>query len=311
MNTTNMHHSVSDIAHAIAERYAHLQAGEKLSFSQGLGDLQPTANLENLSTEMQGVLAGCRMLGFVEHDAQCIMQAWDKQSARLGAFDIALWPTNVSDFGMSPFPRHNAFATCPMKLGLYVVLPNSQWVARMAQAGIPAVQLRFKSDDKAAVGKEVAASVAATQGTNTLLFINDHWEEAIAVGAYGVHLGQEDMQEAPLDKIRSAGLRLGLSTHGYKEMLLADSHSPSYIALGAVFPTTLKRMVTEPQGLGRLERYAQLMQNYPLVAIGGIDLERLPAVVKTGVGSVAVVRAITESESPEATAIAFQRAIRP
>ena len=311
MNTTNMHHSVSDIAHAIAERYANLKAGEAHSYSQCLEDYATTSQIASLSKEMQGVWVGCRMLGFVDHDAQCIMQAWQIQSERLGAFDIALWPTNVNDFGMSPFPRHNAFATCPMKLGLYVVLPNSQWVARMAQAGIPAVQLRFKSDDKAAVGKEVAASVAATQGTNTLLFINDHWEEAIAVGAYGVHLGQEDMQEAPLDKIRSAGLRLGLSTHGYKEMLLADSHSPSYIALGAVFPTTLKRMVTEPQGLGRLERYAQLMQNYPLVAIGGIDLERLPAVVKTGVGSVAVVRAITESESPEATAIAFQRAIRP
>ena len=311
MNTTNMHHSVSDIAHAIAERYANLKAGEAHSYSQCLEDYATTSQIASLSKEMQGVWVGCRMLGFVDHDAQCIMQAWQIQSERLGAFDIALWPTNVNDFGMSPFPRHNAFATCPMKLGLYVVLPNSQWVARMAQAGIPAVQLRFKSDDKAAVAKEVAASVAATQGTNTLLFINDHWEEAIAVGAYGVHLGQEDMQEAPLDKIRSAGLRLGLSTHGYKEMLLADSHSPSYIALGAVFPTTLKRMVTEPQGLGRLERYAQLMQNYPLVAIGGIDLERLPAVVKTGIGSVAVVRAITESESPEATAIAFQRAIRP
>jgi len=261
--------------------------------------------------EMQGLLVGCRMLGFVEQDAQCIVHAWQTQSDRLGAFDIAQWPTQPSDFGMSAFPRENAFAPCPMQLGLYAVLPNALWIARMAKAGVPTVQLRFKSDDKAAVAKEVAASVKATQGTNTLLFINDHWEEAIAAGAYGVHLGQEDMQEAPLEKIRSAGLRLGLSTHGYKEMLLADRHSPSYIALGAVFPTTLKRMVTEPQGLGRLERYAQLMQNYPLVAIGGIDLERLPAVVKTGVGSVAVVRAITESESPEATATAFQQVIRP
>jgi len=304
-----MHHSASDIAHAITKRYAHLQVGEKLSFSQGLDDSQQTANLENLSTEMQGVRAGCRMLGFVEHDAQCIMQAWDKQSARLGAFDIALWPSQPCDFGVLPFPRDNAFAPCPKRLGLYAVLPNAQWIARMAQAGVPTVQLRFKSDDKTAVAKEVAAAVSATQGTNTLLFINDHWEEAIAAGAYGVHLGQEDMQEAPIEKIRSAGLRLGLSTHGYAEMLLADRHSPSYIALGAVFPTTLKRMVTAPQGLGRLEQYAQLMQDYPLVAIGGIDLERLTAVVKTGVGSVAVVRAITESESPEETAKSFQRFI--
>ena len=311
MINTPTPNSASAIARGIAERYAHLKVGEVLSYSQGSGDSVLIPNMASLSVEMQGLLVGCRMLGFVEHDAQCIVHAWQTQSERLGAFDIALWPTNASDFGMSAFPRENGFAPCPMQLGLYAVLPNALWIARMAKAGVPTVQLRFKSDDKAAVAKEVAASVAATQGTNTLLFINDHWEEAIAAGAYGVHLGQEDMQEAPLEKIRSAGLRLGLSTHGYKEMLLADRYSPSYIALGAVFPTTLKRMVTEPQGLGRLERYAQLMQNYPLVAIGGIDLERLPAVVKTGVGSVAVVRAITESESPEATAIAFQRAIRP
>jgi thiamine-phosphate pyrophosphorylase len=311
MNNTPTSNSASAIAHGIAERYAHLKVGEALSYSQCSGNSVLIPNIASLSLEMQGVLVGCRMLGFVEHDAQYIVHAWQTQSERLGAFDIALWPTNASDFGMSAFPRENGFAPCPIQLGLYAVLPNALWIARMAKADIPTVQLRFKSDDKAAVAKEVAASVAATQGTNTLLFINDHWEEAIAAGAYGVHLGQEDMQEAPLEKIRSAGLRLGLSTHGYKEMLLADRHSPSYIALGAVFPTTLKRMVTTPQGLGRLERYAQLMQNYPLVAIGGIDLERLPAVVKTGVGSVAVVRAITESESPEATATAFQQVIRP
>jgi len=311
MINTPTPNSASAIAHGIAERYAHLKVGETLIYSQCSGNSVLIPNIASLSLEMQGVLVGCRMLGFVEQDAQCIVHAWQTQSDRLGAFDIAQWPTQPSDFGMSAFPRENAFAPCPIQLGLYAVLPNALWIARMAKAGVPTVQLRFKSDDKAAVAKEVAASVKATQGTNTLLFINDHWEEAIAAGAYGVHLGQEDMQEAPLEKIRSAGLRLGLSTHGYKEMLLADRYSPSYIALGAVFPTTLKRMVTEPQGLGRLERYAQLMQNYPLVAIGGIDLERLPAVVKTGVGSVAVVRAITESESPEATATAFQQVIRP
>ena len=311
MNTTPTSNSASAIAHGIAEHYAYLKVGEALSYSQCFGDSAATPQIASLSMEMQGVLVGCLMLGFVAHDAQCIMLAWQIQSERMGALDIEQWPSQPSDFGISPFPRLNAFAPCPKQLGLYAVLPNAQWVARMAKAGVPTVQLRFKSDDKAAVAKEIAASVAATQGTNTLLFINDHWEEAIAAGAYGVHLGQEDMQEAPLDKIRSAGLRLGLSTHGYKEMLLADRHSPSYIALGAVFSTTLKRMVTAPQGLGRLQRYAQLMHQYPLVAIGGIDLNRLPDVVKTGVGSVAVVRAITEAESPEETAAAFQRLIRP
>jgi thiamine-phosphate pyrophosphorylase len=85
--------------------------------------------------------------------------------------------------------------------------------------------------------------------------------------------------------------------------------SPSYIALGAVFPTTLKRMVTAPQGMGRLQAYARLMQQHPLVAIGGIDESRLSAVLQTGVGSVAMVRAITEAPDPESTARSFMKTI--
>ena len=122
-----------------------------------------------------------------------------------------------------------------------------------------------------------------------------------------MHLGQEDMADAPLQTIRAAGLRLGLSTHGYAEMLRADAVSPSYIALGAVFPTTLKRMATAPQGMGRLQAYARLMQQHPLVAIGGIDESRLSAVLQTGVGSVAMVRAITDAPDPQARAQALMK----
>ena len=152
------------------------------------------------------------------------------------------------------------------------------------------------------VAREVQAAVEAVRGTGALLFINDHWQAAIDAGAYGVHLGQEDMDVADLAAIRSAGLRLGLSSHGYAEMLRADHVSPSYIAMGAVFPTTLKRMVTAPQGTGRLQAYASLMRDYPLVAIGGIDGEKMSQVLASGVGSVAVVRAITGAENPEAAA---------
>jgi thiamine-phosphate pyrophosphorylase len=114
-----------------------------------------------------------------------------------------------------------------------------------------------------------------------------------------VHLGQEDLEVADLDAIRSAGLRLGLSTHGYAEMVYADRFCPSYIAMGAVFATNLKKMATAPQGLGRLYKYAQLMGHYPLVAIGGIDESSIHAVAQSGVGSVAVVRAINGSSDPK------------
>lgn len=251
----------------------------------------------------------CVALGFIEPDAECLAQAWQRMFERTGQVNPDAWPTQATDFGMRPWPRPDAFPPCPRQLGLYAVLPDAAWVARMAKAGVPTLQLRFKSDDPRAIAREVRAAVQAVQGTDALLFINDHWQAAIDADAYGVHLGQEDMELADLQKIRAAGLRLGLSSHGYAEMLRADSFSPSYIALGAVFPTTLKRMVTAPQGSGRLRAYATLMRDYPLVAIGGIDHSKLPEVLASGVGSVAVVRALVTAEQPEAMAASLQAAI--
>lgn len=251
----------------------------------------------------------CLALGFIEIDAECLANAWQAMTARTGQFNAADWPDQAVDFGMRPWPRDKAFASCPQQLGLYAVLPDATWVGRMARAGVPTVQLRFKSDDAQAIEREIRAAVQAVQGTNALLFINDHWQAAIAAGAYGVHLGQEDMEVADLQAIREAGLRLGLSSHGYTEMVYADSFSPSYIALGAVFPTTLKRMVTAPQGTGRLSAYARLMRDYPLVAIGGIDTSKLPDVLASGVGSVAVVRALVAAGNPEKMATSLQAAI--
>lgn len=244
----------------------------------------------------------CTELGFIEPDAEVLAQAWQRQTTRAGHFDAAAWPTEPQDFGLIPWPRANAFAPCPQALGLYAVLPDAQWVGRMARAGVPTVQLRFKHEDRAAIAREVHAAVEAVQGTGALLFINDHWREAIAANAYGVHLGQEDLDTADLNVIRTAGLRLGLSTHGYAEMLRVDAVSPSYIAMGAVYPTTLKAMATAPQGPARLAAYARLMRHHSLVAIGGIDAARMPEAFASGAGSVAVVRALVAAADPEAEA---------
>jgi len=293
-----------DIAHAMVTRHAAMLAGDALSYAQ----VVQTSDA-SFTAEIAGVLQGCRMLGFLEHDAQCVAQAWQALTQRTGVFSLNDWPCDPQDFGIAPVPRASAFPACPHNLGLYAVLPDAEWVGRMARAGVPTLQLRFKSGDVTAIRQEVRAAVQAVQGTGALLFINDHWQIAIDEGAYGVHLGQEDMDEAPLDIIRAAGLRLGLSTHGYAEMLRADSVRPSYIALGAVFPTTLKRMQTAPQGTGRLYAYAKLMKHSPLVAIGGIDFERLGEVLRSGVGSVAVVRALVAADNPEAHAEHFMSCI--
>ena len=148
--------------------------------------------------------------------------------------------------------------------------------------------------------------VAACQNSATQLFINDHWREAIAAGAYGIHLGQEDMDTADLAAIAAAGLRLGLSTHSVAELDRALSVHPSYVASGAIFPTTTKQMPTAPQGLDKLREYVRQARGTPVVAIGGIDLNNAEDVLATGVSSLAVVRAVTEAENPEAVVKAFQ-----
>ncbi len=257
-------------------------------------------------------LRACSALGFIGCDALCLASAWQAQAARTGQVDPAHWPDAPQDFGLQPVPHAHAFAPCPQSLGLYAVLPDAAWVGRMARAGVPTVQLRFKSDDTAAIRREVQAAVQAVQGTDALLFINDHWQEAIAANAYGAHLGQEDLdalQPHEVDTLRGSGLRLGVSTHGYAEMVRADAVSPSYIAMGAVFPTTLKRMATAPQGVARLAAYARLMRHYPLVAIGGIGAEHFAEIAATGVGSIAVVRALVNAADPEAAARGLVRAL--
>jgi thiamine-phosphate pyrophosphorylase len=306
--TTTPTPDARSVAHAIV-------AAHGLRFGAATAAPVSASHFSSDAPVYRGAKQACTALGFIEVDAECLARAWQAQTLRTSAFDADQWPCTPADFGLRPFPpaaRDDAFASCPDRLGLYAVLPDAQWVGRMARAGVPTVQLRFKSNDAAAVEREVQAAVDAARDTAALLFINDHWQAAIAAGAYGVHLGQEDLDAlAPeqVRQIRDSGLRLGVSTHGYAEMVRADAVSPSYIAMGAVYPTTLKKMVTAPQGVARLAAYARLMRGYPQVAIGGIDALRLPEVLATGVGSVAVVRALVAADDPEATAAQWMAAL--
>ncbi|WP_321965099.1 thiamine phosphate synthase [Paraburkholderia sp. J7] len=246
--------------------------------------------------------------GFDPHDALVLALAWrDGDEERADA-----WPVDIKRFprvlGLPAAPAQ-PFAPCPAKLGLYPVLPTADWVERVLDYGVKTVQLRSKQPKSPALANEIERCVAAGRKHDAQLFINDHWQEAVAAGAYGVHLGQEDLREADLGAIAAAGVRLGLSTHGYFEMLTALHFRPSYLACGAVFATTTKAMPTAPQGLARLARYVKLLDGVvPMVAIGGIDGNVLPEVLATGAGSAAVVRAVTEAADPAAAVAALRNA---
>ena len=216
------------------------------------------------------------------------------------------WPANLADYPVPvEGPASDApFEHFPRSAGLYAVVPTNNWVARLAELQVPVVQLRDKRQDRAERSAAIRDAVRSVTGTNTLLFINDDWQSAIEHRAYGIHLGQEDLDIADLNAIRQAGLRLGISTHGIYEMLRAHACKPSYLAMGAIYPTATKSMPTAPQGLRRLAHYVGLMApHYPLVAIGGIDCSRIADIWATGVDCAAVLRSIVDApDYREATA---------
>ncbi|MGF6567820.1 thiamine phosphate synthase [Kosakonia cowanii] len=188
------------------------------------------------------------------------------------------------------------FPPVPFRLGLYPVVDSVEWIARLLDAGVRTLQLRIKDKRDEEVEADVMAAIALARRYNARLFINDYWRLAIKHQAYGVHLGQEDLATTDLTAIRQAGLRLGLSTHDDMEIDVALAARPSYIALGHVFPTQTKQMPSAPQGLETLTRHVARLGDYPTVAIGGISLARAPEVLATGVGSIAVVSAITQAD---------------
>jgi len=192
------------------------------------------------------------------------------------------------------------FLPVPLRLGLYPVVDSVVWIERLLGAGVRTLQLRIKDKRDDEVETDVIAAIALGRRYQARLFINDYWRLAIKHNAYGVHLGQEDLQDTDLQAIRAAGLRLGVSTHDDMEIDVALAAKPSYIALGHVFPTQTKQMPSAPQGLTQLARHIARLADYPTVAIGGISLERAPNVLATGVGSIAVVSAITAADDWQA-----------
>jgi len=192
------------------------------------------------------------------------------------------------------------FPPVPFRLGLYPVVDSVAWIERLLAVGVKTIQLRIKDKQDDEVEADIIAAVALGRRYDARLFINDYWRLAIKHQAYGVHLGQEDLESTELELIRAAGLRLGVSTHDDMEIDVALAARPSYIALGHVFPTQTKQMPSAPQGLEQLASHIERLADYPTVTIGGISLERAPAVLATGVGSIAVVSAITQADDWQA-----------
>jgi thiamine-phosphate diphosphorylase len=189
------------------------------------------------------------------------------------------------------------FLDCGIRpLGVYPVVDRAYKLTALYKAGITTAQLRVKNMAAEILENEIKEAIDISSEYNTRLFINDFWELAIKYQAYGVHLGQEDIQEANIKAIYDAGLRLGISTHTTVEIEIALGFDPSYLAIGPIYETTSKEMVYNPVGLEDLKRWTKDV-NYPIVAIGGINLGNIEEVVKTGsANGVAMIQGVQEED---------------
>jgi thiamine-phosphate pyrophosphorylase len=182
----------------------------------------------------------------------------------------------------------------------YPVVDTVAWVARLALLGAGTIQLRAKNLDDAEALQTVTDALEVIKGTPAKLVVNDYWRVAIETGAKHLHLGQEDLADADLKAIRDAGLTLGISTHDDEELENALRVKPDYIALGPIFPTTLKSMRFAPQGIPKITEWKKRIGDIPLVAIGGIKLEQAAAIFAAGADSIAVVSDVTQNAEPDA-----------
>ena len=186
----------------------------------------------------------------------------------------------------------------PLLHPFYPVVPDVSWLERLVPLGVKTIQLRLKGEPIDEVKRQIEKSIAICARHDCTLIINDYWCEAIELGADFIHLGQEDLALADLDEIRRTGLKLGLSTHSHEELDIALKAKPDYVALGPVWETSLKKMKWQPQGLARLTDWAQ-KSPMPVVAIGGITLERAPQTYATGAASIAVVADVVFNSDPQ------------
>lgn len=295
-----------------------------------------TRNAHGTGCTLSSAIAALLALGYPLKDACVVANAYVRRGLRLGDSESVGagagpvghcgWPSELKDFpevlvagseraklfGVYSETAATNFAAefaqpDSSRLGLYPVVDSAAWIEKLAKEGVRTLQLRIKhpGDD---LREQIERAVAIGRRYDLRLFINDYWQHAIECGAYGVHLGQEDVQAADLKAIQRAGLKLGISTHGFFELLYAWQFRPSYLAIGAIYATNTKDMSGQLQGLHKLARMAALLPDYPLVAIGGITPERAPDVMASGVGSIAVVTAITRA-SDYREAVAQLRAI--
>ncbi len=276
----------------------------------------PKKEVHGTGCMLSSAIAATIALDYTLYDVLVIAKMYVNQAIRTACqlgkgslFGAPLgWPSrqeNLPWITINSELKRTSFPDCGVDpIGFYPIVNSVAWVERLISYGVKKIQLRIKNQPVRFVEEAIEKSVSLTKKHHVRLFINDYWELAIKHKAYGLHLGQEDLEAADIQAIQKSGLRLGISTHCFYEVARAHAYRPSYIAFGPVYATTSKPMAFLPRGLKQLSYWRKLL-DYPLVAIGGINFDRLSSILSTGVDGFSVISAVTQSPNAEACTKSF------
>ncbi len=278
-----------------------------------------TAHNHGTGCTFASALAAALALGFVEADASVLAKMATAQALRagraagLGAGAVRAQPgfalqreclpqLSLDDAAPAAWAMPRAAEQFERaEPGLYAIVDSADRVQAVLAAGVRTVQLRIKRPARAEAAwqtqlrGEIERSLVAAREAGAMLYVNDHWQLALELGAPGVHLGQEDLLAlAPAERHRlhGAGIALGLSSHSLWELCRAAAMQPAYIACGPVWPTSTKQMPWRPQGLSNLVWWCA-MAPAPVVAIGGVlQPQQAREAAGCGAAGVCVVRGL-------------------
>jgi len=169
---------------------------------------------------------------------------------------------------------------------LYAITGSIGRASFFLSGQVPYLQLRFK---KHSITPHISQITEwKEQFPQTRIIINDTPSIAEQTGAWGVHLGQEDIQQYHPKEFQNTSFHLGISVHSWEEMEVALQYSPSYLGFGPIFSTTTKHVKFPPQGTEKLSQFVQKAP-CPIVAIGGITTDNLQTVIQAQPHAIAMI----------------------
>ncbi|HEY5404196.1 MAG TPA: thiamine phosphate synthase [Pyrinomonadaceae bacterium] len=174
-------------------------------------------------------------------------------------------------------------------------LSHAEQIRRLCAGGASLVQFREKGLPASDFYDEAQAALRVTRELGIRLIINDRVDVALALGADGVHLGQDDLAPTAARELLGENAIIGLSTHNMSQALEAQKAPIDYLAIGPIFSTTTKQDTSPVVGLADLAEVRLITKGLPLVAIGGITEANAAEVIQAGADSVAVVSSLLSS----------------